>query len=100
MRPARLFFYIVGMLLVIDLVMYAWNVHNERLAADGSRAAIVTAALGLTDLCLATEARYTRHPVLADGVVPFMDYPGEIEHFPTGSFWAPPVRAGRLPPPR
>ncbi|MFW8602355.1 hypothetical protein ACOHYD_12850 [Desulfobacterota bacterium M19] len=101
MRPARLFFYIVGMLLVVDLLMYAWNVHNERIAADGrGTAAIVTAALGLTDLCVATEARYTRHPALADGVVPFMDYPGEIEHFPTGSFWAPPVKTGRLRPPR
>jgi hypothetical protein len=23
-----------------------------------------------------------------------MDHPGAIEHFPTGSFWAPPARPG------
>jgi len=51
---------------------------------------IATSALGLTDLCVATEARYTRHPAVSDGMVPFMDHPGAIEHFPTGSFWAPP----------
>lgn len=49
---------------------------------------IVTSALGLTDLCVATEARYTRHPAVSDPMAPFMDHPGAIEHFPTGSFWA------------
>ena len=49
---------------------------------------IVTSALGLSDLCVATEARYTRHPAVSDPMAPFMDHPGAIEHFPTGSFWA------------
>jgi len=44
---------------------------------------------GLTDLAVATEARYTRHPAVSDQIVPFMDHPGGIEHFPTGSFWHP-----------
>ena len=51
---------------------------------------ITTSGLGLTDLCIATEARYTRHPAVSDPVAPFMDHPEAIEHFPTGSFWAPP----------
>lgn len=45
--------------------------------------------LGLSDLAISTEARYTRHPAVSDPVVPFMDHPGAIEHFPTGSFWRP-----------
>jgi len=53
------------------------------------RAALVR-ALGLTDLCLVTEARYTRHPSLADRHVPFQDSPLSFEHFPSGSFIAPP----------
>ncbi len=57
--------------------------------------AMVTAALGLTDLCLATEARYTRHPAVSDPLAPFMDYPGSLEHFPTGSFWAYPTPSVR-----
>ena len=41
---------------------------------------------GLTDLCLFTEARYTRHPAMADRHAPFQDHPMALEHFPTGSF--------------
>jgi hypothetical protein len=50
---------------------------------------ILTPAMGLSDLAIATEARYTRHPAVSDLIVPFMDHPGAIEHFPTGSFWIP-----------
>jgi hypothetical protein len=42
-------------------------------------------SLGLTDLCLFTEARYTRHPALADFHAPFQDAPLTLEHFPSGS---------------
>lgn len=46
--------------------------------------------LGLTDLCLFTEARYTRHPSLADVHTPFQDHPLSFEHFPSGSIMAVP----------
>jgi hypothetical protein len=46
--------------------------------------------LGLTDLALFTEARYTRHPTQSDRFAPFQDHPGALEHFPTGSVVAPP----------
>lgn len=39
----------------------------------------------LTDLALFTEARYTRHPSMADLNTPFQDYPFSLEHFPSGS---------------
>ena len=39
----------------------------------------------LTDLCLFTDARYTRHPVMADVHTPFQDYPTSLEHFPSAS---------------
>lgn len=45
---------------------------------------------GFTDPCLATDARYTRHPSLADRHSPFQDYPLALEHFPSGSLVAPP----------
>ena len=51
---------------------------------------VATSGLGLTDLAVATEARYTRHPAVSDPMAPFMDHPGAIEHFPTGAFWLPP----------
>ncbi len=45
--------------------------------------------LGLSDLALSTEARYTRHPATSDSVVVSMDHPGAIDHFPSTLFWAP-----------
>lgn len=44
----------------------------------------------LTDLCLFTEARYTRHPSQADLHTPFQDQPLALEHFPSGSLIPPP----------
>lgn len=46
--------------------------------------------LELTDLCLFTEARYTRHPTQADLHTPFQDHPLSLEHFPSGSLFMPP----------
>jgi len=47
--------------------------------------------LEVTDLCLFTDARYTRHPSLADRHSPFQDYPLAMEHFPSGSLVLPPA---------
>jgi hypothetical protein len=52
----------------------------------------LTAKLGVTDLCLFTEARYTRHPSQADLASAFQDHPMSIEHFPSGSLTLPPPR--------
>ena len=46
--------------------------------------------LRLTDLCIFTEARYTRHLSQADLQSPFQDYPTAFDHFPSGSLVRPP----------
>lgn len=48
--------------------------------------------LQLTDLCLFTEARYTRHLSQADLHSAFQDNPMSAEHFPAGSLTRPPKR--------
>lgn len=48
-------------------------------------------SLHVTDLCLATEARYTRHPAMADRHAPFQEHPLALEHFPSGSLVLPPL---------
>lgn len=53
----------------------------------------LVARLGLTDLSIWGEARYTRHPSQADNFTAFQDYPGAFEHFPAGSIIGP----GRMP---
>jgi hypothetical protein len=45
--------------------------------------------LHVTDLCLATEARYTRHPAMVDRHAPFQEHPLALEHFPSGSLILP-----------
>jgi len=54
---------------------------------------------GLTDLCLASEARYTRHPSQADLHAPFQDHPLALEHYPSGSLLPPPPHFTRRSPP-
>lgn len=62
---------------------------RQRLAAEPPGRELVR-ELGLTDLCLFTEARYTRHLSQADWHTPFQDHPAALEHFPSGSLASPP----------
>ena len=55
--------------------------------------------LELTDLCLFTEARYTRHPAMADLSTPFQDHPMSFEHFPSGSILLAPPHLSPSPRP-
>lgn len=59
-------------------------------AARLAQEAQLTRALGLTDIALFTEARYTRHPSLADLNTPFQDHPVGFDHFPSGTLIARP----------
>ena len=90
MRPSL---YLALVLLLLGLLEGFLYLQTEGLrqsqAGHTQQQRITVAALGLTDLCVATEARYTRNPAISDPVAPFMDHPGALEHFPTGSFWAP-----------
>ena len=62
---------------------------RDRRAEVESRAAMVR-RLGLTDLCLFTDASYTRHLALADLHSPLQEHPLCLEHFPGGSLAEPP----------
>ncbi len=89
MRPSHILLIIILVLFFVDTSLF---IHSRRLKkelqSDEEIQKIAVAGLGLTDLCVATEARYTRHPAVSDPMAPFMDHPGALEHFPTGSFWA------------
>jgi len=91
MRPSAIFLAFLGLLAVVDSALLLHR-HGEktRAVSESGLRQITVASLGLTDLSLATEARYTRHPAVTDPLVPFMDHPGAFEHFPSGSFWAAP----------
>ena len=85
-RNADLFaaFLALGVLLVgLMLVDTALSRRLDE-AATRQRRAIVT-TLTLTDLCLTTETRSTRHPSLAALHTPFQDRPLALDGFPTRS---------------
>lgn len=75
--------------LIILLLVHAKIRDEEQKQAMEKRIEMVR-VLQLTDLCLFTEARYTRHLSQADLYSAFQDHPMAFEHFPSGSLTNPP----------
>jgi hypothetical protein len=75
---------------LVELLHGALTAGSGRERREATQA--LAAQLGLTDLALFTEARYTRHRSLADLHSAFQDAPMAMEHFPAGSL-TPPQRA-------
>jgi hypothetical protein len=92
MRKSGLFTLVTSVNILLAALFVLHARHSRALAANGlaERAGLVR-SLRLTDLCLFTEARYTRHPAMADRFAPFQDHPGAMEHFPSGSLVTPPI---------
>jgi hypothetical protein len=75
---------------VLALLLVHASLGEEAQRANLQEKAGVVTMLKLTDLCLFPEARYARHPSQADWHAAFQDHPLSLEHFPAGSFTAPP----------
>jgi hypothetical protein len=89
--PYLIFITVNSLILFFFLLVYPLlvaNTHNNRIAEEKK----LVKALGITDICLFTEARYTRHPSQSDLHAAFQDHPMALEHFPSGSLVAPPDR--------
>lgn len=78
-------------MLFVYTIVDAARQRGERSALLHQQSKLVV-DLGLTDLALFTEARYTRHLSLADLHSAFQDHPMALEHFPSGSLVPPPRR--------
>jgi hypothetical protein len=82
-------------LILVEIAVVGYFAVSSARMRDGDRGRLdanrqLVRALSLTDLALWSEARYTRHPSMADLFTPFQDYPSSMEHFPAGSIAAPP----------
>lgn len=90
MRYSSLVFMILfsGIVLSGLLMLHAYTSSQGQEANLLHKAELVK-QLRLTDLCLFTEARYTRHLSQADLNTAFQDHPLSMEHFPSGSFTQP-----------
>lgn len=95
MRKAKLFLVVILLELAVlagCLILFRRTAPGRDPREQAGRAELVR-ELGLTDLAIWTEARYTRHPSQADFFSAFQDSPGALEHFPAGSVVSPPARA-------
>jgi hypothetical protein len=91
MRKSTAFILVTSVNIVLMALLVLNARHRQR--EDGpmlSANAEMVRSLLISDLCLFTEARYTRHPAMADLHAPFQDHPLAFEHFPSGSLVAPP----------
>ena len=78
-----------GVLLLAAILIQAHFVTRADLPWLRQKAEVVK-NLGLTDLCLSTEARYTRHLSQSDWHAAFQSHPLALDHFPSGSIIGPP----------
>ncbi len=80
---------LAGSLACLLLVLLDASRLAEARARERAQGRALVARVGLTDLALFNEARYTRHLSQADRHAAFQDHPGALEHFPAGSLAAP-----------
>jgi len=98
LRKSTLFIILIALNLVVCALLIADARLRGREAGSASKASRdLVKTLRLSDLCLFTEARYTRHPAMADRHAPFQDHPLALEHFPSGSLVSPPARRREAP---
>jgi len=90
-RKSSIFLWCVAAntLVLTLLFTHAYIVQKKALPSLVQRINMVK-DLQLTDLSLFTDARYTRHPSMADLNTAFQDHPFSLEHFPSGSLMTPP----------
>ena len=91
MRRSTVFgFFILLCLCCIAVLAVTSERRVSRFLVESRDLSEITAALRLTDMSFSDDARYTRNPSQADIFSAFQDYPGSIEHFPSGSVTPPP----------
>ena len=90
-RKSNFLFFYIGFNILLLCLMFAQATYQKEIdTLRLQEKSKMVKKLGITDLCLFTDARYTRHPTLADLNTPFQDYPMSFEHFPSGSLIPPP----------
>jgi len=92
---------LLGLFMLGLLALFGLMAAHAALSARGAgpvlrEKALLVRRLELTDLCLSTEANYTRHLSLADFHTAFQDHPLALEHFPAGALLGPPPHLRRI----
>ncbi len=86
MRKSTRYLLYLFLNLVVAVLMVIHATFRQRTETGRLRRSIETVRkYGITDLCLFTEASYTRHLTQTDLHTPFQDGPLSLEHFPSGA---------------
>jgi hypothetical protein len=97
MRKSSLFLIYVAINVILVFLMFAHASIRRRDNVELLREKKeMVETIGLADLCLFTEASYTRHLSQADFHTAFQDSPMSLEHFPSGSLVGPPKSLRKL----
>jgi hypothetical protein len=86
MKTIWLKLYVFLLILKLMLVMGLCWISQPDFQALKNKKALVKRFM-LTDYCLSTESRHTRHIGLPEIIAPFQDFPAYHEHFPSSSFF-------------
>lgn len=90
-RNSNLYFIFLALNIAAFILVFVHaHLFGARALPKIKEKALLVGRFGLTDLCLFTDARYTRHPSMADIHTPFQDSPLAMEHFPSGTLIFPP----------
>lgn len=91
LRRSTLFLFWISFLIIVWGILCGHALIGQRTnLVSLQRKSEVVKKLELTDLALFTDARYTRHPSMADFNTAFQDYPMAFDYFPSGAILAPP----------
>lgn len=95
-RSTRFLLYLLLNLFLLVLMLVHASVRNGSGLRSLNEMREMVERLEITDLCLFTEANYTRHLSQTDLFTPFQDGPSSLEHFPTGALVSPPEILKRM----
>jgi hypothetical protein len=97
MRRYKVFLFCLGVQVLLLGLLFAHAYYRQKAEGASLREkSQLVSKLELTDLCLFTEANYTRHLSQADLHTPFQDHPFSFDHFPSGSLLRPPQIIERM----
>lgn len=80
--------FLTFLLIAIGIFIFTGQSGSNSSAQTNAYTAIASRFL-LTDLCLSTESRHTRHLSQPELIAPFQDAPGFLDHFPSSTFIGP-----------
>ncbi|MBE0559000.1 MAG: hypothetical protein IH628_17365 [Proteobacteria bacterium] len=97
LRRSNLFLFFLAVNIALLFLLFVHAGYRQRADATVLRQKTeMVRTLGLSDICLFTEASYTRHPSQSGIHTPFQDSPMSLEHFPSGAIVMPPPTFRKL----